>query len=65
MLCDGERYPEIDVTVPEGCYYMLGDNRNNSLDARYWGENNFVRREKMVAKVYFQYWPISDIGIIK
>ena len=65
MLCDGDSFPEVDVTVPEGCYYMLGDNRNNSADARYWGENNFVKRDRMVAKVYVKYWPISEIGLVK
>ncbi len=65
MLCDGEQFPEVDVTVPEGCYYMLGDNRNNSADARYWGENNFVKRGKMIAKVYVKYWPLSEIGTVE
>lgn len=64
MLCDGNQFPEVDVTVPEDCYYMLGDNRNNSADARYWGEYPFVKKEKMLAKVYLRYWPLSDFGII-
>ncbi len=65
MLCDGDSFPEVDVTVPENCYYMLGDNRNNSADARYWGENNFVKRERMVAKVYVKYWPVTEMGLVK
>lgn len=64
MLCDGNQFPEVDVTVPEDCYYMLGDNRNNSADARYWGEYPFVKKEKMLAKVYLRYWPLNDFGII-
>ena len=31
------------IEVPEDCFFMLGDNRNDSLDARYW-ENTFVER---------------------
>ncbi len=62
---DNVMFPPVDVTVPEGSYYCLGDNRNNSEDARYWGKNNFVSRDKMVAKVYFKYWPLNDIGVVK
>jgi signal peptidase I len=42
--------------VPEGCYFMLGDNRNYSMDARRW-ENTYVKREKIIAKVLFRYYP--------
>ncbi len=42
--------------VPEGCYFMLGDNRNYSNDARRW-KNKYVKREKLIAKVLFQYYP--------
>ena len=48
-------------TVPEGSYFMLGDNRNNSRDARYW-ENKFVKKEKIIAKVLFCYYPLSQFG---
>lgn len=43
-------------TVPEGCYFMMGDNRNNSLDARFW-KNKFVEKDKIIAKVLFCYFP--------
>lgn len=42
--------------VPEGCYFMLGDNRNYSADARRW-KNTYVEREKIIAKVLFRYFP--------
>jgi len=42
--------------VPEGCYFMMGDNRNWSSDARRW-QNTYVKREKIIAKVLFRYYP--------
>ena len=51
-------------TVPEGSYFMLGDNRNNSRDARYW-ENKFVKKEKIIAKVLFCYYPLSQFGPVE
>lgn len=43
-------------TVPENSYFMLGDNRNDSKDSRFW-ENNFVAKEKILGKAIFKYYP--------
>ncbi len=42
--------------VPEDSYFCMGDNRNNSRDARYWA-NTYVKKEKIVAKAEFVYFP--------
>lgn len=49
------------VTVPEGSYFCMGDNRNHSLDARYW-ENTWVTKDIIIGKVYFLYWPLNKIS---
>ena len=41
--------------VPEGHYFMLGDNRNDSADSRYW-KNTYLSREGIVGKAVFKYW---------
>lgn len=40
------------LIVPEDCYYLLGDNTQNSIDSRYW-EDPFVNREQIVAKMIY------------
>lgn len=48
--------------VPEDSYFMMGDNRNDSADSRRW-QHTFVKKEKIIAKVMFRYFP--SIGVIK
>lgn len=40
------------ITVPAGCYYMLGDNSSDSFDSRYW-DDPFIPRDDVIAIVLF------------
>lgn len=42
--------------VPEGCYFMLGDNRNYSKDSRFW-QNTYVEKDKILGKAVLKYFP--------
>ena len=44
------------ISIPEDAYFMMGDNRNNSADSRYWS-NTFVYRDKIVGKAVLKYFP--------
>jgi len=46
-----------ELTVPAGQYFVLGDNRDESLDSRYWG---FVPRENIVGRPLLIYWSIRS-----
>lgn len=68
-FANGLDFPEFTgenaIVVPEGSYFVLGDNRNNSQDARFWGDAMFVKRDRMLAKVYLRYWPLNKIGLVE
>jgi signal peptidase I len=57
-LADSAHFGEV-WHVPEGEYFMMGDNRSESCDSRTWGS---VPRNKLIGIVFFVYWPPDRIG---
>lgn len=48
--------------VPEDSYFFMGDNRDNSVDSRYWITSHYVHRDELVGKVLFRYYPFNTAG---
>ncbi|MGI8732070.1 MAG: signal peptidase I [Pyrinomonadaceae bacterium] len=46
-----------EIVVPAGKYFVMGDNRNNSQDSRYWG---FVPRDYVIGRAMFVYWSYDE-----
>jgi signal peptidase I len=63
VACDGGAAADCTfaktIVVPAGDYYMMGDNRGNSLDGRYWGP---VPQKWIVGVAFATYWPLDRIG---
>lgn len=47
--------------IPEHEYVMLGDNRNNSKDSRYWGT---LPEDKFIGRATFRFWPLTRIKVL-
>ena len=63
VQCAGDsacNFPQT-IAVPLGDYYMMGDNRPDSEDSRFWGP---VPRSWIIGKAFLTYWPPDRIGLL-
>ena len=60
-LAENGRSNSHEITLGEGEYYVLGDNRNHSSDSRAWG---VVPKENVKGKVWMVYWPAPEIQFL-
>jgi signal peptidase I len=56
-----ERREFDEMTIKKGTYWMMGDNRNNSQDSRFWGA---LPQWRLIGKAWGAYWPIHRFGLI-
>ncbi|MBD2559135.1 signal peptidase I [Nostoc sp. UIC 10607] len=60
-IAEPPNQPYQPVKVPEDEFFVMGDNRNDSNDSRYWG---FLPRKNVIGRATFRFWPLDRIGFI-
>ncbi len=58
----GFSHVEFPYTVPEGNYFLMGDNRENSKDSRYIGA---IERDKIYGKAWIKIYPFNQVGLLE
>jgi signal peptidase I len=51
----------VEKVVPQGMYLCFGDNRSHSRDGREFGP---IKKELIVGRAFFKYWPLNSIGLV-
>lgn len=61
-IAEPPNQPFPPVQVPEDEFFVMGDNRNDSNDSRYWG---FLPKQNIIGRATFRFWPLDRIGFIQ
>ena len=51
------------IKVPPDSYWVMGDNRSNSRDSRFFPEH-FIRKKDIVGRVFLRIWPLNRLAIL-
>ena len=54
-----------NLKVPEDHFLVLGDNRSNSWDGRYWPGSKFLPKKEIIGRAYFRFYPLKNFGYFK
>jgi signal peptidase I len=60
-IAEPPNQPFPPVLVPKDKFFVMGDNRNDSNDSRYWG---FLPKKNIIGRAVFRFWPLNRIGVV-
>ena len=67
--CEGNLFKDCgkfdELKVPKDHYLVLGDNRSNSWDGRYWPGSNFLHKNQIIGKAWLRFWPMQTFGFFR
>lgn len=60
----GWEYDEDEIVIPKGHVFVMGDNRNNSLDSRFYGVG-MIDERYIIGQVVYRFLPVNGFGPVK